>query len=183
MKYQTGILLLLTALSIVTTPLFAGERGEREERETGGNVQSTLNADYVKECGGCHFAYQPALLPARSWTALMGSLDKHFGENAELATEQQQAILSYLTDNAADKGQSKLGKTILKGLQTSETPLRITETAYFRRKHDEIPAKLVAGNPDVKSFSRCDACHTTAEKGLYSEKTVDIPNHGRWDDD
>ena len=22
---------------------------------------------YTKECGGCHFPYQPGLLPARSW--------------------------------------------------------------------------------------------------------------------
>ncbi|TRZ56674.1 MAG: hypothetical protein D4S02_15065, partial [Rhodocyclaceae bacterium] len=31
------------------------------------DVGPNTNATYVKECGACHFPYQPALMPARSW--------------------------------------------------------------------------------------------------------------------
>jgi hypothetical protein len=40
-------------------------------------VESEL---YVKECGGCHFPYQPGLLSAVSWERIMGGLGDHFGE-------------------------------------------------------------------------------------------------------
>ena len=39
---------------------------------------------YGQECGSCHFPYQPGLLPAVSWERIMGGLEDHFGENAEL---------------------------------------------------------------------------------------------------
>ena len=52
-------------------------------------VQSQL---YAEECGGCHFAYQPGFLPARSWKSIMAGLDNHFDDNAELGAEEHQAI-------------------------------------------------------------------------------------------
>src|SRR4051812_22331997 len=61
-------------------------------------------AAWKKECGACHMAFQPELLPARSWTALMAGLDNHFGENASLDAATSQAILAYLQAHAADVG-------------------------------------------------------------------------------
>ena len=63
-----------------------------------------------------------------------------------------------------------------------DAPLRFTETRYFPRKHDEIPRRLVVNSPDIGSFSRCEACHTGAERGNYDEHQVRIPGRGRWDD-
>jgi len=40
----------------------------------------------------------------------------------------------------------------------------------------------VKDNPEVGSFSRCDACHTGAAKGSYDEHGVRIPGFGRWED-
>ncbi len=31
------------------------------------DVAPVKNALYLEECGACHFAYQPGLLPSRSW--------------------------------------------------------------------------------------------------------------------
>ena len=59
---------------------------------------------------------------------------------------------------------------------------RITEIADFRDEHEEIPARLVTGNPDVLSFSQCNACHRRAEEGNFSEQQIDIPGHGPWQD-
>jgi hypothetical protein len=63
-----------------------------------------------------------------------------------------------------------------------EAPLRITEVRYIKRKHHEIPEKMITGNKDVKSLSYCDACHTQANKGVYDEDTVKIPNYPNWED-
>jgi hypothetical protein len=52
---------------------------------------------------------------------------------------------------------------------------------YFIRKHREIPRRIIK-QKEVKTLSNCTACHTTAEKGVYSERAIRIPNYGRWDD-
>ena len=36
----------------------------------------------LQECGECHMAFQPALLPAESWRRIMTGLSDHFGEDA-----------------------------------------------------------------------------------------------------
>src|SRR3990170_4921817 len=42
------------------------------------------NALYKQERSSCHFLYQPWLLPARSWQAIMDESDKHFGDKPAL---------------------------------------------------------------------------------------------------
>ena len=37
---------------------------------------------YIKECGSCHFAFQPGLLPEKSWVKIMNNLENHFGTDA-----------------------------------------------------------------------------------------------------
>ncbi len=176
---------LITALALLTTSvwLFAGEHEHEREHGRGTSVPVVSLELYNKECGSCHFAYQAGLLPARSWTKMMGELNNHFGENAELPAEQQQQITQYLQANAADKVSSAVSAKLLKRLNAQTTPLRITELPYFIKEHDEIPAKMVKDNPDVKSLSQCAACHKAADKGLFNENTVEIPNYGLWEDD
>ena len=43
------------------------------------DVAPVNNQLYIKECGSCHFPYQPGLLPANAWNKMMANLDKHFG--------------------------------------------------------------------------------------------------------
>ena len=137
---------------------------------------------YKKECGACHMAYQPGFLPARSWEKIMNNLANHFNENAELNETDRQAILHYAMKNAADVSSYKRSKQIMKTLSSSDVPLRITETRYIIRKHNELSNKYVKDNPKVKSLSRCEACHTKAETGSFSEREINIPGFGRWED-
>ncbi|MBK8163887.1 MAG: diheme cytochrome c [Gammaproteobacteria bacterium] len=149
------------------------------------NAQSAPAIDatsYVKECGACHIAFPAEFLPARSWEKLLTTLDDHFGENAELAAEDTQAIRGYLSANAADRSGSRRGQQMLRGVGPQETPLRITELSYFIREHDEIPRRMSLDNPEVKSMSRCNACHTRAAEGSFSEHEVTIPGYRDWDD-
>ncbi len=53
-------------------------------------------------------------------------------------------------------------------------PPRISTTAWFVRKHDEVRAE-VWRRPSVGSPANCLACHSGAEKGDFDEDRVKIP--------
>lgn len=155
---------------------------KKQVRKTKAGVARVENKTYSTECGACHFPYQPGLLPERSWRKLMSQLNDHFGDNAELSADKQTEIVNYLAQNSADKSDYKRSKRIMSSLSESDTPLRITETNYFKARHREVPRRLVQDNEQVKSFSRCDSCHQTANTGSFSERHIKIPGHGRWED-
>lgn len=147
-------------------------------------VDRVTSERYAEECSACHMAYQPGLLPARSWKKLLSStaLGEHFNENAELDETVRQEIERYAVANAADESNYKRSRKIMASLSDTATPLRITETPYIKQKHSKLPKELIAGNTYVKSLSNCNMCHTKAEAGIYDDDTVFIKGHGRWDD-
>jgi mono/diheme cytochrome c family protein len=151
----------------------------RDARRMSRDFVPATHPDYQNECSVCHFAYPPGLLPARSWEKLMSGLEDHFGDNAELAPETQKGITEYLVANAAEHANSRRAAKFLRRIARDETPLRISETRYFVRKHDEVPERMVAGNPQVKSFANCAACHRSAEKGVFDDDDVRIPGFER----
>ncbi|MDF1763982.1 MAG: diheme cytochrome c [Oleibacter sp.] len=140
---------------------------------------STADATrYQEECGSCHLAYPAKLLPARSWHQIMTTLPDHFGDDASLDEGLQAEILAYLSAHSASNK-----SRMMKGVGYDDVPLRITELNFFTRKHRKIPERMVQGNPEVGSFTQCNACHGSgAVKGKFNEHTVDIPGFGRWDD-
>lgn len=150
------------------------------QRTTG--VSPVKNALYEEECGGCHFAYPPSLLPQRSWQAIMAGLDDHFGDNAELDQQNHQAISQYLLANSADGSGDRRSHHMLRGLSDRQAPLRITELPRFKHEHDEVPKRVFNNNPDLTSISQCPACHRDAKQGYFSENRINIPGYGRWDD-
>ena len=167
---------------MVFLSLFAFADDDHRKRFAGPDVEPVNNAEYESECGSCHFAYQPGLLPSRSWEKLMEGLDHHFGENSALDAVVIQRITRYLTDNAADDANTWLSKRIMSSIRMSDTPLRISKLPMIAHEHDEIPVRLYRDNPDVGSMSNCSACHRKASDGLYDEHAVVIPGFGHWDD-
>jgi hypothetical protein len=147
-------------------------------------VKPVTDKLYEEECGACHFAYQPGLLPARSWETLLDAeaLRKHFGVNAELDDDTLKALRDYALANAADRSWYKRSRKIAVATEQGPAPLRITELRYISRKHHDIPEKMIKGNKGVKSLSFCDKCHTQAGQGVYDADTVNIPNYPDWDD-
>lgn len=144
------------------------------------------NESYGEECGSCHFAYPPGLLTEASWSKLLNgaALENHFGENAELDDETLADIQAFVFSNSAEKSYYKRARKIARSVaDLKEVPLRITEVPYIKRKHHELTDAMIVGNPDVKSFSNCNACHTQAEKAVFDDDTVKIPNFEEWDDD
>ncbi len=145
-----------------------------EENEGSENLPPITNDFYRKECGACHFLYQPGLLPERSWIKIMDTLDKHFGEDASLDSAAKEKIKKYLVQNSAEKSASKRSKRILSSIKSSSTPARISETPYIQSKHRRI-SKDVFKRESIKSISNCIACHKTADEGFYEDDDVVIP--------
>ncbi len=122
-----------------------------------------------KECGACHLAYSPEMLPAASWRKIMSNLENHFGEDASLDAESNQHITKFLTQNAADAGW--VNNRFMRGLDLSRNvPVRITETPYWKKEHrGEEMREHARGRQPVKSNSDCVACHRAAERGGYDD--------------
>ena len=144
--------------------------------------ESAHSALYKEECGSCHFPFQPGFLPGQSWQTIMSGLEDHFGENAEVSEETAQDITSYLLNNAADRNKRELSKKMMWSLRHKPNLTRITETAFFRHEHDEIPAHILRRQEPQVSFVNCDSCHTRALQGSYREREIKIPGIGYWDD-
>ena len=162
------------------------EEGEHEGRGRFGRaslasgVAPVADALTAAECGSCHMAYAPGLLPARSWVALMGGLGDHFGDVAELPQDQVQAITAYLVANAADtRPDHAVAARVASSVGPFQTPLRILEVPWLQHEHGEIPARLGVKNPEVGSMSNCATCHPSADAGAFEEEAVLIPGYGR----
>lgn len=137
---------------------------------------------YTEECGSCHFPFQPGFLPAGSWEQIMSGLDDHFGENAELSDQDGQQILDYLTNNSAGKVNREIANKVMWSMRYTPETDRITETAFFRHEHREIPPRILVKKGEKIAFSNCDSCHTRAMQGSYDDDEIRIPGIGRWDD-
>mgnify|MGYP001300008398 CR=1 FL=1 len=131
------------------------------------------NPIYIEECGACHSPYQPELLPSGSWKKITAVLDDHFGEELEINPESENVISGYLIANSAEKSSAKIAVKIMESLG-DRTPIRSTEIPYIQKNHHEISQDVIK-RKSIGSLSNCLACHTTAEKGVYSDDNVKIP--------
>jgi Dihaem cytochrome c len=122
-------------------------------------------AAFSTECSACHMPFPARFLPKRSWAAVMGGLDNHFGETASVDAEVNAKILAYLSANAAD---NRGGEKVL-GLSPDKTPLRLTETPVWRSSHRGLIARGVFKRAEIKSEANCTACHRDAAQGRFGD--------------
>jgi hypothetical protein len=120
----------------------------------------------LQECGSCHLAFPPAMLPAASWKRMMGELQHHFGDDVSIDEETAAAITRYLVSHAGDAPASR-GR-LLRGLPVGAAPLRITELPKWVREHREVSDREWRAR-DVGSKANCAACHVDAEKGYFED--------------
>jgi hypothetical protein len=174
MNYLLRGIGVLAAVGVVSALAFALPSGQA--RGDGGDyvVPKLKNKNWQQECSSCHIAYAPGFLPRASWRRLMGSLDRHFGENASLDPATQADILKFLEANAADSGTSQIGRRVMQGMGAKEAPLRLTETRWFAHKHDEV-SRATWSLKSVGSAANCAACHQKAEQGQFDDDSVRIP--------
>ncbi len=147
-----------------------GERRGREEDRHGGGREGRragarlADADpaYLKECGACHLAFPPAMLPAASWRRMLGELDRHFGQDAALDEATRSRLEGWLVAQA--------GRPLDEG---GGAPQRITRLAWFAHEHRE--ASGAAARPSVRTLANCGACHGGAAQWDFDEDRVRIP--------
>lgn len=156
---------------------------------------------FQRECGDCHIAYAPRLLPAADWRRIVGTLDRHFGVDASLDAATSASIAAWLEANAGrarsggvreegeegEHGRERerdraVTPPLARAMSTAAAPAaqpqsplpRISTTAWFSREHDEIAASTWK-RPAIGSAARCEACHTDAAQGRFSERAIRIP--------
>lgn len=120
---------------------------------------------WKSECGSCHLAYPPGLLPAAAWQQQMDTLKNHYGSDASLAPGEEQEIRAFLQRAAADN------RLPVEGADAPGEPPRITATRWFQRKHDEISAAKFAREA-VGGPGNCAACHRDAEAGSFRQHKI-----------
>ena len=141
-------------------------------RPVPGMPVATLDATYVAECGACHMAYHPSLLPAGSWRAMMATLDDHFGENASLDDTTAAGIAAWLAAHAAETADTKPAHRLSR--TAPDAPFTLTETPFWTRVHGDLPEALFQ-RPAIGRRTNCAACHKDAQTGLFSPFAISIP--------
>lgn len=170
-----GVLFMLTAAFGIW--FFQGYFTQTPQRPYLPFIGKTLpdNTVWRAECGSCHLAYHPTLLPARSWARLMQEQDTHFGEPLGLDAATTSEILAFLQKYSADTELTEPAYKIKKSILPNATPVRITETGYWIDKHREIPDSAWR-HPKVGAKGNCGACHLDAEKGTFEDAAMRLPD-------
>ncbi|MGE5789292.1 MAG: cytochrome C [Syntrophaceae bacterium] len=153
---------------LTTAIVLAGCAGKGAKR-----LAVVSNDTYKKRCGLCHFAYQPGLLPSKSWVKIIEVRDAHPGGTLSLDEKTIAELKSYLTLNSAENSQSKLSKKIMDSTR-GDVSVRISEIPYIKRKHRDV-AQDVFARKAIGSGANCIACHKSAEAGVYDDDDVLIP--------
>jgi cytochrome b len=130
------------------------------------------------ECGSCHLAFHPNLLPSRSWQRIIAQQDRHFGTDLALDTSTSAAVQVFLVRNAAETSNTETAFKINRSIPPGETLLRITETPYWVRKHSDI-RDADWRLPLVKSKANCAACHLDAAAGTFEDAAMRIPRQAQ----
>ncbi len=132
------------------------------------------NALWRQACGDCHLAYHPTLLPARSWQAMLDRQNDHFGEDLFLDEDVLVELAVFLGNNAAESHLTEPAWKIDRSVTADKTPLRITETGYWIRKHRDIDADLWRSE-QVNGKGDCAACHLDAAQGTFEDSAMRLP--------
>lgn len=147
------------AAALLSTSFAAPARADEGPR-----LPAVVPKAYTQECGSCHIAYPPGLLPARSWQRLMTGLDAHFGSDASLDPATVQQLSQWLQANASSS----------RKLRAEPPQDRITKADWFVREHRRVDGAVWA-HPSVKSAANCAACHPGAERGDFDEHGLRAP--------
>jgi cytochrome b len=129
-----------------------------------------MDATWNDECGSCHLAYHPSLLPRRSWKALLAQQDNHFGEDLELEPDTAEHLLAFASANSAEHHATAVAWKMDAGIPPGNAPLRITETRYWKHRHEDVSAR----DFDRVKKTDCAGCHADADKSTFEPGSIHI---------
>jgi cytochrome b len=127
-----------------------------------------MDATWRSECGGCHLAYHPSLLPARSWDRMLTEQSTHFGEDLALSPETVGRLRAFAAGHAAESLESPVAWKMATTIPPDAVPLRIGETPYWKERH----ARLDPATWKRVHDSDCGACHRDAEAGTFAPRAI-----------
>lgn len=156
-----GRIALLAALALAAIPAYADRLP----------IPADAPPAFATECGGCHLPFPPVLLGAADWRQVMAGLGKHYGDDATLDEKTRRSIEDFLVRNAGSGRRTE-------GASSGGVPPRLTLTAWFRHKHDEV-APPTWKDKRVGSAANCAACHPRAEAGSFGEREIRVPGGHR----
>ncbi len=137
-----------------------------------GFIQMKANAAWASECGDCHIAYHPSLLPRSSWRQIMAGLEDHFGEDASLDKETKDQITAFLNEYASERWDSEAANELRR--TDAQKPLEITASPYWKQRHRDIAAEIFKRKA-IGSKGNCLACHKDAANGRFADEEISIP--------
>jgi cytochrome b len=135
-----------------------------------------LDRTYTQECGSCHLAYPPSLAGAAIWTAVMGGLTNHFGENASLDAATTTNLGDWLRANSGEHWDTRAANEFR--LANPTDPQRITATASWVRMHSKLPDAIFK-SPKVGAKGACATCHRDAASGRFDPQDISTPKEAR----
>ncbi len=151
--------------------------GAAGSRPAGGSAPVGVAVDpvWTRECGDCHFAYPPPLLPRAAWDSLLAPGADHFGEVLGLDAQTAAALGAFAAAHAAEAGETEFAVRVAG--EGAAGP-RISDTDAWRAAHEAVPAERFT-DPAVRSASRCGACHPDAAQGAFDARAVERPRETR----
>ncbi len=132
------------------------------------------NALWQEECGSCHLAYFPAMLPQRSWEKLFSQQAEHFSEDLSLDSETIMPLKSYAHRYAGKTFSIEAFWKIQNSIRPGDTPIRITQTPYWKNKHLNIANDVWRLEQVVGKFN-CEACHRDANHYWFDDTAIVLP--------
>lgn len=162
-----ALLVLIAAFALIGLNVW-----DLSRRPASGLITMKPNSTYLSECGDCHHAYHPSLLPAASWQKMMAGLEDHFGEDASLDAQAVSSITGWLNSFSAKHWDTEAANNLRQ--ISSQEPLRITASPYWLRRHQNIGAATF-NSKAVNSKGNCIACHEDAVSGRFDDQKIRIP--------
>ncbi|MGB7441233.1 MAG: cytochrome C [Coleofasciculaceae cyanobacterium] len=114
---------------------------------------------YLKNCGSCHIALPPQVMPSETWRQLLLDLDQHYGQKLESIFSPSLLMMwNYLRDFS-------------RPLKEEEAiPYRVKESRYFKALHPRVDF------PEPARLTTCVSCHSGASEYDYRSLTPDWEN-------
>jgi hypothetical protein len=129
---------------------------------------------YAKECGTCHMAYPPQLMPARGWQRLMSNLTDHFGESAQVDPALQKKLTDFLVANSAERAANQISMEVVSSLKPADVPVRITSVPFISGLHSAMLDPRWGGSPRPKTLAECGVCHYRVEAGDFTYRRFTV---------
>jgi hypothetical protein len=123
---------------------------------------------WTRECGSCHLAYSPALLPHASWQRTLEEQEKHFGEDLGISEAK---ALELLEHSKATSSPSWAAWKLSSSVPPGQAPLEISATPFWLDAHARLPESDFKP-PRSSGRHDCEACHRDAASGIFHPRMI-----------